>query len=199
MPFGSKNVPGWEYGVFKYPYNRSTGVLCGYKALEGISRLKQHCSVGYPKVARCPTRYTEDTNLLVEEKKNKRKTNLKEMKLIDMNEEHISGKEIFNRQEMDVKNVPRQNPDTLDEDVELKKVGSDTYGDVNMEAIIKSEDVVRAGGFGARDDLSSLLPVAIDSTDFEASLRDARDYEEPQGKINRPGLGWTGAKESKEH
>ncbi|KAF9607785.1 hypothetical protein IFM89_000132 [Coptis chinensis] len=50
-----------------------------------------------------------------------------------------------------------------------------------------SVDVVRAGGFGARDELGSLLPVAIESTDFEASLRDARDYEEPQGETNSPG------------
>ncbi|KAF9593858.1 hypothetical protein IFM89_025649 [Coptis chinensis] len=64
-------------------------------------------------------------------------------------------------------------------------------GEVNMEAAITSDDVVRAGGFGARDDIGSFLPVAIDSTDFEASLRDARDYEEPQGETNRPGLGWT--------
>jgi len=70
---------------------------------------------------------------------------------------------------------------------------SDVSGDVNMEASITSDDVIRAGGFGARDDISSFLPVASDSTDFEASIRDARDYEEPQGKVTRPGLGWTGA------
>ncbi|KAF9600709.1 hypothetical protein IFM89_011380 [Coptis chinensis] len=58
---------------------------------------------------------------------------------------------------------------------------------LTMEAAITSDDVVRAGGFGARDDLGSLLPVAIESTDFEASLRDARDYEEPQGERNSPG------------
>lgn len=69
----------------------------------------------------------------------------------------------------------------------------DASGDVNMEASITPDDVIRAGGFGARDDISSFLPVASDSTDFEASIRDARDYEEPQGQISRPGLGWTGA------
>ncbi|CAK9183831.1 unnamed protein product [Ilex paraguariensis] len=67
------------------------------------------------------------------------------------------------------------------------------HGDVNMEASIRADDVLRAGGFGARDDISSFLPVASDSTDFEASLRDARDYEEPQEEICRPGLGWMGA------
>ncbi|XP_021724202.1 uncharacterized protein LOC110691571 [Chenopodium quinoa] len=63
--------------------------------------------------------------------------------------------------------------------------------DVNMEATINPDDVVRAGGFGARDDLSSFLPTASDSTDFEASLLDARDYEECQGEQHRPGLGWS--------
>ncbi|KAJ0513492.1 hypothetical protein HanHA300_Chr10g0358201 [Helianthus annuus] len=62
-------------------------------------------------------------------------------------------------------------------------------GDVNMEAS-NDDDVMRAGGFGARDDISSFLPVASDSTDFEASLRDARQYEEPQKDVCRPGLGW---------
>ena len=70
---------------------------------------------------------------------------------------------------------------------------TDASVDVNMEASLTTDDVIRAGGFGARDDISSFLPVASDSTDFEASIRDARDYEEPQGEISRPGLGWTGA------
>lgn len=64
-------------------------------------------------------------------------------------------------------------------------------GEVNMEAEITADDVMRAGGFGARDDIGSFLPTAVDTTDFEASLRDARDYEEPQVGICRPGLGWT--------
>lgn len=66
---------------------------------------------------------------------------------------------------------------------------------VNMEATILADDVMRAGGYGARDDISSFLPVASDSTDFEASLRDARDYEEPQKDICRPGLGWKDVKD----
>lgn len=69
----------------------------------------------------------------------------------------------------------------------------DTFGAVNMEASITTEDIIRAGGFGARDDISSFLPVASDTTDFEASIRDAHDYEEPQGEPCRPGLGWTDA------
>jgi hypothetical protein len=68
--------------------------------------------------------------------------------------------------------------------------------EVNMEACITTDDVMRAGGFGARDDISSFLPVASDSTDFEATIRDARDYEEPQGDICRQGLGWTEATEA---
>lgn len=73
----------------------------------------------------------------------------------------------------------------------LRATDVEAAGEVNMEASVTPEEVVRAGGFGARDDMSSVLPVASDSTDFEASLLDARDYEEPQGKISRPGLGWS--------
>lgn len=64
--------------------------------------------------------------------------------------------------------------------------------DFNMESTMTPDDVERAGGFGATDDMGSLLPVALDSTDFEASLRNARNYEEEQGEISRPGLGWSG-------
>lgn len=67
---------------------------------------------------------------------------------------------------------------------------TETPGEVNMEASILAEDVMRAGGFGARDDISSFLPVASDFTDFEASIHDARIYEEPQKEVSRPGLGW---------
>ncbi|KAG7554034.1 hypothetical protein ISN44_As11g003220 [Arabidopsis suecica] len=63
-------------------------------------------------------------------------------------------------------------------------------GEVNMEATISAEDVIRAGGFGAKDDIGSFLPVASDSTDFEESLRSARDYEEAQPEVQRPGLGY---------
>ncbi|KAL6009954.1 hypothetical protein ACLOJK_000385 [Asimina triloba] len=68
----------------------------------------------------------------------------------------------------------------------------DSKGDVYMEATITTDDVIRAGGLGATDDISNFLPVAVDSTDFEASLRHARDFEEPQEEISRPGLGWKG-------
>ncbi|KAI9161119.1 hypothetical protein LWI28_014568 [Acer negundo] len=67
--------------------------------------------------------------------------------------------------------------------------------EVNMEATITTDDVIRAGGFGARDDISSFLPVASDSTDFEASIRDAQEYEQPREEVRRPGLGWTEASE----
>ncbi|KAJ1263491.1 hypothetical protein BS78_09G188900 [Paspalum vaginatum] len=66
--------------------------------------------------------------------------------------------------------------------------------DVNMEAAISTEDVMRAGGFGAKDDIGSFLPTAIDSTDLEASLRDARDFEGEKEAPARPGLGWKGEK-----
>ncbi|KAJ6802773.1 uncharacterized protein M6B38_191480 [Iris pallida] len=82
----------------------------------------------------------------------------------------------------------------LTEQSRMLEIEDDTV-DVNMEASILADDVLRAGGFGARDDIGSFLPVAIDSTDFEASLRDAKDFEEPQGEILRPGLGWTGSRD----
>lgn len=66
-----------------------------------------------------------------------------------------------------------------------------SHGDVNMEADITMDDVIKAGGLGARDDLNSVLPVASDTTDFEASIRDAWEYEGQHESITRPGLGWT--------
>lgn len=69
-------------------------------------------------------------------------------------------------------------------------VDIETSGDVNMEASISSDDVACAGGLGARDDMSSFLPVASDSTDFEKALLEARSYEGQQGDLSRPGLGW---------
>ncbi|XP_048137778.1 uncharacterized protein LOC115737637 [Rhodamnia argentea] len=70
-------------------------------------------------------------------------------------------------------------------------VDIETSGDVNMDASISPDDVARAGGLGARDDISSLLPVASDSTDFEEALLEAQNYEGPQRDVSRPGLGWT--------
>ncbi|CAD5189318.1 uncharacterized protein LOC103992457 [Musa acuminata AAA Group] len=73
----------------------------------------------------------------------------------------------------------------------VEQKNNDDTGVAYTDVAISADDVIRAGGLGARDDISSFLPVAIDSTDFEASLRDARDFEEPQGEMPRPGLGWT--------
>lgn len=77
------------------------------------------------------------------------------------------------------------------EDITKHDTQEKLVGDFNIEATITEDDVQRAGGFGATDDIRSFLPVALDSTDFEASLRSARDYEEPQGEVSRPGLGWS--------
>lgn len=73
----------------------------------------------------------------------------------------------------------------------VEQKNNDDTGVAYTDIAISADDVIRAGGLGSRDDISSFLPVAIDSTDFEASLRDARDFEEPQGEMPRPGLGWT--------
>ncbi|KDP26097.1 hypothetical protein JCGZ_21130 [Jatropha curcas] len=75
--------------------------------------------------------------------------------------------------------------------------GEGTCGEVNMEASITTDDVIRAGGFGARDDINNFLPVASDSTDFEETILDARNYEEPQRETQRPGLGWRDSAERK--
>lgn len=72
-----------------------------------------------------------------------------------------------------------------------------TSGEVNMEASITPEDVLRAGGLGARDDISSVVPVASDSTDFEDTILEAQGYEELEKQIHRPGLGWTEATDQK--
>lgn len=106
---------------------------------------------------------------------------------------------------MDGKNLgsgqqaPQAKPDAMtDDQVALKDAAvSDTGNanghdvvDMNMEAAISADDVMRAGGFGAKDDIGSLLPTAMDSTDFEASLRDARDFEGEKEQPSRPGLGY---------
>ncbi|XP_072975485.1 uncharacterized protein [Typha angustifolia] len=100
------------------------------------------------------------------------------------------------KNETEIKDPPSQDRDATKstgyhdmESVNWKAMNE--AADVNMEAAITTDDVLRAGGFGSRDDIGSLLPAAIDSTDFEASLRDARDFEEEQAETSRPGLGWT--------
>ncbi|XP_022882858.1 uncharacterized protein LOC111399654 [Olea europaea var. sylvestris] len=94
------------------------------------------------------------------------------------------------------KDVPGVNKfdfkDAVNANEPISTASIDASGDVNMEASRTADEVMRAGGFGARDDISSFLPVASDSTDFEASLHNARDYEDLQEKIGRPGLGWKG-------
>ncbi|KAL6839196.1 hypothetical protein ACP4OV_030868 [Aristida adscensionis] len=109
----------------------------------------------------------------------------------------MDGKDIGSRQQ----HAQQDKPDAVIDNI-LKFADSDAgninpangheTGDVNMEAAISTEDVVRAGGFGAKDDIGSLLPTAIDSTDFEASLRDARDFEGEKERPSHPGLGWKG-------
>ncbi|KAG6743768.1 hypothetical protein POTOM_052469 [Populus tomentosa] len=108
-----------------------------------------------------------------------------------------------------VKDIPRPGPGSSGDNMKVTVVDwkaqelvspnapidEDRSGEVKMEASLTPDDVIRAGGFGARDDISSFLPVASDSTGFEATILDARNYEEPQGEIQRPGLGWTERKQ----
>ncbi|XP_006373730.3 uncharacterized protein LOC18106124 [Populus trichocarpa] len=111
-----------------------------------------------------------------------------------------------------VKDIPRPGPSSPGDNMKVNVVDckaqelvspnapleEDRPGEVKMEASITPDDVIRAGGFGARDDINSFLPVASDSTGFEATILDARNYEEPQGEIQRPGLDWTEATERKQ-
>ncbi|KAI7992110.1 hypothetical protein LOK49_LG12G02705 [Camellia lanceoleosa] len=129
--------------------------------------------------------------------------------LSDMNETSTRNEVVESAQtEAKLKDDPKQHRGSLEATVKtdigdckgVANVSQDAVqadknasGEVNMEASISSDDVIRAGGFGARDGIGSFLPVASDSTDFEASLRDARDYEDPQEEICRPGLGFTKA------
>ncbi|PIN21027.1 hypothetical protein CDL12_06268 [Handroanthus impetiginosus] len=81
--------------------------------------------------------------------------------------------------------------DTDDVKEHVAPATNDAYEAVSMEASVTPDEMIRAGGFGATDDISSFLPVASDFTDFEANLRDARGYEDLNEEIKRPGLGWT--------
>uniref|UniRef100_M8B8M0 Uncharacterized protein n=1 Tax=Aegilops tauschii TaxID=37682 RepID=M8B8M0_AEGTA len=79
-------------------------------------------------------------------------------------------------------------PDALTDDQGTLKHTADSH--TENPTSVNADDVMRAGGLGAKDDIGSLLPTAMDSTDFEASLRDARDFEGEQEQPARPGLGY---------
>lgn len=119
----------------------------------------------------------------------------KSARILNATEETVTRKEVAkNTVEQSQKENPSSHPGSKggDNASEGARQGNeDPYGEFNMEAAISADDVLRAGGFGARDGISSVLPVASDSTDFEASLLDARGYEDPQTEIQRPGLGYT--------
>uniref|UniRef100_A0A1D1Z4E1 Uncharacterized protein n=1 Tax=Anthurium amnicola TaxID=1678845 RepID=A0A1D1Z4E1_9ARAE len=103
-----------------------------------------------------------------------------------------------NHDELPLKIFSDANPELAEQIVVEHRSNSEsesTHGDIHMEASITTDDVERAGGLGATDDIGSFLPVALDSTDFEASLRDAREFEGSQKEISRPGLGWTERRE----
>ncbi|KAK4404822.1 hypothetical protein Sango_0850800 [Sesamum angolense] len=54
----------------------------------------------------------------------------------------------------------------------------DASGEVNMEVSVTADDVMRAGGFGTSDSISSLLPVASDFTDLKDHLQRVQGYED---------------------
>ncbi|KAG8068187.1 hypothetical protein GUJ93_ZPchr0005g15552 [Zizania palustris] len=111
-----------------------------------------------------------------------------------MDEKNISNGQQTQQKDIVTENAPSRGQETLqqlaDSDITTSPVNGHESGDVNMEATISAEDVMRAGGFGATDGIGSLLPTAIDFTDFEASLRDARDFEGESEKPLYPGLGY---------
>ncbi|KAA8518107.1 hypothetical protein F0562_015581 [Nyssa sinensis] len=93
---------------------------------------------------------------------------------------------------------PEQHPGHLEDIVQVYKGDSKgreniTQGAAQIDADASGEVNIKMEASISSDDISSFLPVASDSTDFEASLRDARDYEDPQEEICKPGLGWTEA------
>lgn len=56
----------------------------------------------------------------------------------------------------------------------------------DMSAPISAEDIVKAGGLGARDDIGSAVPVAADNTDMEETLMEFGAKE-----TSHEGLGYT--------
>ncbi|KAK9726061.1 hypothetical protein RND81_05G187400 [Saponaria officinalis] len=121
-------------------------------------------------------------------------TDTKEMGKPEKNVDNIPEERVLAQDTRDsYTNTLKHGKDGEDKEAPQHSVPSE---EVNMEAAITSDDVIRAGGFGARDGLSSVLPIASDSTDFESSLLNMREYEEPQGERRRPGLGWTEDKET---
>ncbi|KAL3534419.1 hypothetical protein ACH5RR_002880 [Cinchona calisaya] len=132
----------------------------------------EHVSLGHPE-----GRTNQSTKSVAE-------SDLLELDSIDESKE----KQGYQRDHPQVSRAENEVRKNIKEDI--PPTYKDTSGEVNMEASISADDVMRAGGFGARDDISSFLPVASDFTDFEESLLDARVYEEPQNEISRPGLGW---------
>ncbi|KAK1318382.1 hypothetical protein QJS10_CPB04g00452 [Acorus calamus] len=129
-------------------------------------------------------------------------TKASDIKTENLESYNIMGEKASPRQDTDnPKNGGGTKEEVKGNDVKLmiNTETEDTTGEVNMEAAIAADDVIRAGGFGATDSINNFCPVAMDSTDFEASLRYAREFEEPQGDTSRPGLGWKETNGSEEH
>eukprot|EP00850_Spirogloea_muscicola_P000507 SM000002S05587 [mRNA] locus=s2:1009155:1010192:+ [translate_table: standard] len=80
------------------------------------------------------------------------------------------------------------------------KAVSHAGADVDMSAEISPQDLEVAGGLGARDDLASPLPAAMDATDFEEAISPLGAPEEDEAgnkdfssnsHAAHPGLGAT--------
>lgn len=76
----------------------------------------------------------------------------------------------------------------VQEEIRPQKEGS--HLDIDMEAPITVDQINQSDGLGAMDDITGFLPAAIDSSDFDSLLRNAREFEGLPGEVSRPGLGW---------
>ena len=62
--------------------------------------------------------------------------------------------------------------------------GTTAVVQVDMSAPITADDLARAGGLGAKDDMGHALPVAVDATDFEEELMGLEGASDAKGKVH---------------
>ena len=62
--------------------------------------------------------------------------------------------------------------------------GTTAVVQVDMSAPISADDLARAGGLGAKDDMGHALPVAVDATDFEEELMGLEGPSDAKGKAH---------------
>ncbi|CAA7400066.1 unnamed protein product [Spirodela intermedia] len=75
-------------------------------------------------------------------------------------------------------------------EIEISPQKEGCHLDIDMEAPITVDQIKQSDGLGAMDDITGFLPAAIDSSDYESVLRNAREFEGLPTEISRAGLGW---------